>query len=91
MLLCYIRESTPEEMGRYSIILEEHVLDPGWMHLDDAINFCSIVLGASSFSYHDNNTVVVNRFDNMKKYRIPNTWNLDDIIMASRTQKVKIV
>ena len=45
----------------------------------DLTRFCVTVLGASSWA--DNGTELhVTRFDNMKKYRVPNTFSIDDFL-----------
>jgi hypothetical protein len=84
MELCYIRDATEDEMGRYTLVLNGLSLHPGWCDLQEITRFCTQVLGASTWAYDGDKHIVV-RYENMKKYRVPNTFNIDDLIKTLKT------
>lgn len=79
-MICYIREADESEMGRYIIVVNDIALTVGFCDLGEALRFCTVILGASSFSYTTSNVVNVMRFDKQRKYCLPNNSSIDQLL-----------
>lgn len=74
--IAYIREATDQEIGWYTVVIDNLPLSIGFRLQEEALEFCKRILGASTFTY-ESERVVCTRFENMRKYRVPNAFVLD--------------
>lgn len=57
--------------------IDDLPLAVGFETQDGALEFCKRILGASTFTYEPDR-IICSRFEDMKKYRVPNAFNLDE-------------
>lgn len=84
--LVIIRETLEHEHGQWTVEIESLPLTVGFRTYDECVKFCDVIMGASSYSIKED-YVAVTSFDNIKRYRVPNAWSLDESINKIRRNK----